>query len=191
MEYKLYESRRFNLFVHYLAQSRCLVTIFKMNTWRSNYCFSNSSLSAVTGVFISHTDVLNHGWLFVIPWNVAHQAPLSMEFSRQEHWSGLPFPSPPPILLFSLLTPLPPQVFIYELIIVSHSHGKKKMSIVDTWTMQKLRVATLQPLSPQSTNNFTVWPFVSLVPHLRLQLTNISCSTVVCIYWKKKKKTHM
>ena len=26
-------------------------------------------------------------------WTVAHQAPLSMEFSRQEHWSGLPFPS--------------------------------------------------------------------------------------------------
>ena len=25
---------------------------------------------------------------------VAHQAPLSMEFSREEHWSGLPFPSP-------------------------------------------------------------------------------------------------
>ena len=32
--------------------------------------------------------------LFVIPWTVAHQAPLSMGFSRQEHWSGLPFPSP-------------------------------------------------------------------------------------------------
>ena len=28
------------------------------------------------------------------PWTVAHQAPLSMEFSRQEDWSGLPFPSP-------------------------------------------------------------------------------------------------
>ena len=27
-------------------------------------------------------------------WNVAHQAPLSMEFPRQESWSGLPFPSP-------------------------------------------------------------------------------------------------
>ena len=26
------------------------------------------------------------------PWTVAHQAPLSMEFSRQEHWKGLPFP---------------------------------------------------------------------------------------------------
>ena len=28
-----------------------------------------------------------------IPWSVASQAPLSMEFSRQEYWSGLPFPS--------------------------------------------------------------------------------------------------
>ena len=33
--------------------------------------------------------------LTVIPWSVAHQVPLSMGFSRQEHWSGLPFPSPP------------------------------------------------------------------------------------------------
>ena len=32
-------------------------------------------------------------WLFAIPWTVAPQAPLSMEFSRQEYWSGLPFPS--------------------------------------------------------------------------------------------------
>ena len=32
--------------------------------------------------------------LFSTTWTVAHQAPLSMGFSRQEHWSGLPFPSP-------------------------------------------------------------------------------------------------
>ena len=32
--------------------------------------------------------------LFATPWTVAHQASLSMEFSRQEYWSGLPFPSP-------------------------------------------------------------------------------------------------
>ena len=31
---------------------------------------------------------------FVTPWTGAHQAPLSMEFSRQEYWSGLPRPSP-------------------------------------------------------------------------------------------------
>lgn len=28
------------------------------------------------------------------PWTVDHQAPLSVEFSRQDYWSGLPFPSP-------------------------------------------------------------------------------------------------
>ena len=32
--------------------------------------------------------------LFATPWTVAYQAPLSMGFSRQEPWSGLPFPSP-------------------------------------------------------------------------------------------------
>ena len=32
--------------------------------------------------------------LFATPWTVAYQAPLSMGFSRQEYWSGLPFPSP-------------------------------------------------------------------------------------------------
>ena len=31
--------------------------------------------------------------LFATPWTVAHQATLSMEFFRQEYWSGLPFPS--------------------------------------------------------------------------------------------------
>ena len=32
--------------------------------------------------------------LFETPWTVAHQAPLSMEFSRQEYWKGLLLPSP-------------------------------------------------------------------------------------------------
>ena len=35
---------------------------------------------------------LSHVRLFASPWTVAHQAPPSMEFSRQEYWSGLPFP---------------------------------------------------------------------------------------------------
>ena len=36
----------------------------------------------------------NHVQLFVTLWTVVHQAPLSMEFSRKEYWSGLPCPSP-------------------------------------------------------------------------------------------------
>ena len=35
---------------------------------------------------------LNHGQLFATPWTVAHQAPLSMGFSRQGYWSGCHFP---------------------------------------------------------------------------------------------------
>ena len=37
--------------------------------------------------------VLSH-WFFATPWTVAQQAPLSMGFSTQEYWSGLPFPPP-------------------------------------------------------------------------------------------------
>ena len=53
------------------------------------------------------------------PWTVAHQAPLSVGFSRQESWSGLPFPTPgdlpnpgieraSPTLAGQLFTPEPP-----------------------------------------------------------------------------------
>ena len=42
--------------------------------------------------------LLSHIWLFVTPWPVAYQGPLSMGFSRQEYWSGLPFPSPGDLL---------------------------------------------------------------------------------------------
>ena len=37
---------------------------------------------------------LSHVWLFVTPWTVAHQAPLTMGLSRQEYWSRLPCPPP-------------------------------------------------------------------------------------------------
>ena len=41
---------------------------------------------------------------FATPWTVAHQAPLSLGFSRQEYWSGLPCP-PPGIEPVSLVSP--------------------------------------------------------------------------------------
>ena len=50
-------------------------------------------------IISSHTGtlgvcMLGLGPLLATPWTVALQAPLSMQFSRQEYWSGLPFPSP-------------------------------------------------------------------------------------------------
>ena len=38
--------------------------------------------------------LLSHVRLFATPWTVAYQAPLSMGFSKQVYWSGLPFPFP-------------------------------------------------------------------------------------------------
>ena len=48
--------------------------------------------------------VLSPVQLFVTLWTVGHQAPLPMEFTRQEYWSGLPFP-PPGDLLIQALNP--------------------------------------------------------------------------------------
>ena len=41
-----------------------------------------------------HAQSLSCAPLFATPWTIAHQAPLSMGFSRQEYWNGLPFPHP-------------------------------------------------------------------------------------------------
>ena len=60
------------------------------------------------------------------PWTVAYQAPLSMGFSRQEYWSGLPFPSPgdlpnpgikpgSPALQADTLTSEPPIHSVYQI----------------------------------------------------------------------------
>ena len=62
---------------------------------------------------------LNCVQLFVTPQTVAHQAPLSMKFSRQEYWSGLPFPFPgdlpdPGIKPASLVSPSLTNRFFYH-----------------------------------------------------------------------------
>ena len=53
------------------------------NMRSSEYQFNNGGMCS-----------LSHIWLFETPWTVAHQAPPSMGFPRQEYWSGLPFPPP-------------------------------------------------------------------------------------------------
>ena len=66
--------------------------------------------------------VLSRLRLFGTPWTVAHQAPLSKGFSRQEYWSGLPFPSPvmepasvaSPALAGGFFTTVPPWKPMYQ-----------------------------------------------------------------------------
>ena len=50
-------------------------------------------IKSVSEVYV-HAQSISHVWLFAAPRTVAHQAPLSLGFPRQEYWSGLPVPSP-------------------------------------------------------------------------------------------------
>ena len=54
----------------------------------------NDSALYVTHREKVNVNLLSRVQLFATPWTVAYQASLSMEFSRQEDWSGLSFPSP-------------------------------------------------------------------------------------------------
>ena len=68
-------------------------------TWPSDWTDARGNLALkIEGLFL-HTCVcvlshFSHVQLFATLWTVAHQAPLSMGFSRQEYWSGLPFRLP-------------------------------------------------------------------------------------------------
>ena len=64
------------------------VGVHKAFSKTTSHCFFNFPHACM------HAQLLIHVRLSVTPWAVAHQAPLSMEFSRQEYWSGWPFPTP-------------------------------------------------------------------------------------------------
>ena len=59
-----------------------------------HYLISSNSPSYLLHKIFNNVKLLSRVRLFVIPWTVVHQVPLSVGFSRQEYWSGLPFPSP-------------------------------------------------------------------------------------------------
>ena len=81
---------------------RMLNEIMHMSKWivttkDSCNCFDKLLVSLWTFLCMhacGYAQSLSPVQLFVTPWTVAHQAPLSMEFSRQEYWSMLPFPTP-------------------------------------------------------------------------------------------------
>ena len=65
---------------------------FKKWCWKDWIICGESSLDSCVEKWKCY--LLGHVWLFAAPCTIAHQASLSMEFSRQEYWSRLPFPSP-------------------------------------------------------------------------------------------------
>ena len=74
--------------------------LFRTISWKLCFCWfylyvvilSVSHILYLLCTCVRRRSVMS--WLFVTPWTVACEAPLSMGFSRQEYWSRLPFPSP-------------------------------------------------------------------------------------------------
>ena len=79
----------------------CQLKQQRMKKKRKNMGYSSGQgdarrvlLGIATRGFCVYMCVFSRVWLFVTPWTVARQAPLSIGFPRQEYWSGSPFPSP-------------------------------------------------------------------------------------------------
>ena len=86
--------------------------------------------------------------LFVTLWTVAHQAPLSMKFSRQEHWSGLPLP-PPGDLSKPGIEPKS---------LVSSALAGRFFITSATWAVQPIvRVSSVAPSKHDALTGFSQW----------------------------------
>ena len=74
-----------------------LFFLSSLNNW-AKCLWPCPNLSSFSPTYMHARSPFSHVRLFETPWTVARQAPLSMEFSRQEYWSGLPFSSPGDLL---------------------------------------------------------------------------------------------
>ena len=93
-----------HLFIHFNTEYSFNIQYihFNIQYWSVNVSIWKSLLWTGYNICLAPSLTTEYEWLkslsrvrlFVTPWTVAHQAPLSMEFSRQEYWSELPFPSP-------------------------------------------------------------------------------------------------
>ena len=80
------------------------------------------------GLYESESEVTQSCPTLCDPWTVAHQAPPSMGFSRQEYWSGLPFPSPIKSLSHAFLT-IEPVSFAF--------------SLYSSWPLKRITMCTI------------------------------------------------
>ena len=96
---------------------------YSQQIWGNYYvcaCVCVCVCVCVCGVHV-HICMLSQVQLFVTPWTIVRQAPLSMGFPRQEYWKGLPFPPPgelpnPGIKPASLMSPALARQILYQLL---------------------------------------------------------------------------
>ena len=79
----------------FISHSCMLCPFLSLSPFTNSHQLLLPPLTAIhTPIVKVKVKLLHRVRLFVTPWTVAHQAPPSMESSRQEYWSGLPFLSP-------------------------------------------------------------------------------------------------
>ena len=120
------------------------------------YCYQPISLHP-------REHILSH----VIPWTSARQTPLSVDFSRQEYWSGLPFPSPRVSFLNSFLT-----VLIWMEAIWKHyvlTNFCQKSTTDRTWAQFSLLQSPLLS-STSASNEWFYWSLSTYIPSLLYNL---------------------
>ena len=95
--------------------------------WASVYGVAQSQtrLKRLSSSSSSSSVCVTRVWLFATPWTIARQAPLSMKFSRQDYWSGLPFLSPGD-LPDPGIEPRSPAVQADSLYCLSHQQSPRK-----------------------------------------------------------------
>ena len=90
LQYSCLENSRdrgaWNVTVHRVAKSQTQLKQLSTHTTEIH------DISVLLNNYKVCAQSVSHVWLFRTAWTGAHQALLSMEFSRQEYWSGLPFP---------------------------------------------------------------------------------------------------
>ena len=88
---------------HTERSSTALKTPFSSYVFPPPWSLATSNVFSVSMLLLLLLSHFSRVRLLVTPWTAAYQAPPSMEFSRQEYWSGVPLPSPSVSIVWSFL----------------------------------------------------------------------------------------
>ena len=129
--------------------------------------------------------MLSRLWLFVTLWIVARQAPLPMEFSRQEYWSGLPFPSPGDLPHLGI----EPCSLCFRQILYHLSHQGSLVQFSSVQLLSRVRLSNLLKLmsieSVMPSNHLVLCCPLLLLPSIFPSIRVFSNKSVLHIRWPK------
>ena len=130
----------------------------------------------------------SHVQLFATPWTIAYQLPPSSGFSRQEYWSGLPFPSPCRIIvlhnssIFSFLRSLVQSLSCVQIFVTPWT-AAHQASLSTTNSQSLLKLIPIESVMPS--NHLILCHPLLLLPSIFASMRVFSSEWVICIRWPK------